>query len=140
MKNKGKTLRTGLLGAVMGVAATLVGRPIVTCAMDYFGPPRVTIMNATGNEISDVTVSLRAVKRRVPDLKDGQAVTVSIAGRFAPCSTHVSWTDSMGRHEGRADDYVQNYGFCHARVVLTPDRKVRAIYEIAESSNGDPAR
>ncbi|HUT37080.1 MAG TPA: hypothetical protein VNE39_26605 [Planctomycetota bacterium] len=89
-------------------------------------------MNATGVEISAVTISLGGVKRRVPDLKDGQAITVSIPGRFAGCSTRVSWTDSLGSHEERADDYMQSYGFYHARVALTPDRKAKAIFEIAE--------
>jgi len=132
---KWKTILTGLIGILLGVLATAVGLPLARSAMDYFGPPRVTVMNATGGDISAVTVALGPVKQRLPDMKDGHARTVRISGHFSECSTHVLWTDSMGRHEESAGDYMESYGFYHATVVLTPDRKAKAIYEIKESSN-----
>ena len=55
-------------------------------------------------------------------------------GHFCECSTHVTWTDSIGKHEDSAGDYMESYGFYHATVVLTPDQKAKAIYEIKESN------
>ena len=130
-----KTILVAAVGVALGVVATLVGLPVARSAIACFGSPQVTVMNATGLDISDVTVSLGAVKQRVPDLKDGHARTVRITGHFSECSTHVIWTDSMGTHEESAGDYMESYGFYHATVVLTPDRKAKAIYEIKESNH-----
>ena len=98
------------------------------------GAPRVTLMNAIGNDIEHVTISLGTAKRQVLGIKDGQSVTVRILGHFSASSTHVTWTDSMGRHEEVVDDYMEVYGFYHTVIVLTPDRKARAIHEINESN------
>jgi len=124
----------GLIGVLVGVVVTLAALPLTRSVIDYFGPPRVTVMNATGGDISDVTVTLGTVRRSVPDMKDGHARTVLVRGHFGECSTHVSWTDSAGKHEESAGDYMENCGFYRAIVVLTPDRKAKAIYEIKESN------
>jgi hypothetical protein len=47
---------------------------------EYFSSPTVTLINMTGNTIFDVTISLGPAKRTIPNLKQGQAVTVSIFG------------------------------------------------------------
>ena len=129
-----KTIQVGLIGALVGVVATVVTVPIARLAIDYFGPLRVTVMNATGENISDVSVSLGTVTQRLPDMKDGHARTVRVQEQFGECSTHVSWTDSAGKHEESAGDYMESYGFYRAIVVLTPDLKAKAIYEIKESN------
>ena len=108
---------------------------MLICSMfdDYSGPPRVTLMNASGVEISDVTLSLGKATRDIPVLQDGCALTVPIRGISGECSTHIAWTDSTGQHEERADDYMEDYSCYHSRIVLTPDRKARAIFDITES-------
>ena len=123
-----KSMKLILIGIAIGVVITQISLPIVK----YFGAPQVTLMNATGDHISNVTISLGTAKRQVPELNDGQAVTVSIKGQFGECSTHVSWTDSTGRHGENADDYMENSSGYHAKVVLTPERKAKAIYEVTE--------
>ena len=130
-----KTILTGLIGILVGVVATIITLPFAITALSYFSPPRVTVINATGKDISDVTVSLGSAQQQMPDMKDGHARTVPVRGRFSECSTHVSWTDFAGKHEESAGDYVENYGFYHATVVLTPDRKAKAIYESTESNH-----
>jgi len=128
MKRSMKILLVGLTGIAVGIVATQLGLPIVK----YFGSPHVTLINTTGNSISDVKISLGAATQQVPELKNGQAVTVPITGQFSECSTHVSWTDSTGRHDENVDDYMENSGGYHSKVVLTPERKAKAIYEITE--------
>jgi hypothetical protein len=123
-----------VIGVFIGVLGGLMAQPIARAAWDYFGPPRVTVMNATGGDISGVSVTLGSVTQRLPDLKDGHARTVRVRGHFSECSTHVSWTDSAGKHDESAGDYMESYGFYRAVVALTPDRKAKAIYEIKESN------
>jgi hypothetical protein len=91
-------------------------------------------MNATGEDISDVTVKLGTVRQCVSDIKDGYSRTVPVRGHFSESSTHISWTDSTGKHYENAGDYMENFGGYHAIVVLTPDRKAKAIYETKESN------
>lgn len=121
-------------GVFIGVVAGLIAQPIARAAWDYFGPPRVTVMNATGEDLSDVSVTLGTLTQRLPDMKDGHARTVRVRGHFSECSTHVSWTDSAGKHDESAGDYMESYGIYRAVVVLTPDWKAKAIYEIKESN------
>ncbi len=90
-------------------------------------------MNASGEDVFEVVVTLGAITQTMPNLKDGHARTACVSGHFSECSTHVSWTDSMGKHEESAGDYMESRGFYHATVVLTPERKARAIYAIKES-------
>lgn len=132
--NRWKTILACMIGVLVGVLAGLMALPIAKATWDYFGPPQVTVMNATGEDISDVTVTLGTVMQKVPDMKDGHARTVRIRGHFGECSTHVSWTDSTGKREESAGDYMESCGFYRAIVVLTPDRKAKAIYEIKESN------
>jgi hypothetical protein len=129
-----KTILVGLAGVSVGIIAMLVGLPIAKSAVDCFGAPRVTVMNATGGDISSVTMTLGTIKQPIPDMKDGHARTVRMPGHFSESSTHVSWSDSAGTHVESAGDYMESYGFYRAIVVLTPDRKARAIYEIKEST------
>lgn len=138
--NRWKMILAGVIGVLIGAVVGLMAQPIVRAAWDYFGPPRVTVMNATGGDISDVTVTLGTVTQRLPDMKDGHARTVRVRGHFSECSTHVAWTDSTGKHEESAGDYMESYGFYRAIVVLTPDRKVKAIYEIKESTTAPTLR
>ena len=128
IKKAMKTILVGLVGIIIGVVVMQIGLPIVK----YFGSPHVTLINATGDSISNVTISLGPAKRQVPDLKDGQSVTVQITGEFSETSTHVSWVDSVGKHEEMAGDYMENSGGYHSKVLLTPDRKAKAIYEVTE--------
>ena len=132
MRNHLKSAMIGAAGVVVGVGATLIVVLIVSVAPEFFGPPRVTLMNATGEDISEVTISLGAARRELPALQDGFAVTVPILGRFSECSTQVAWTDSAGRHDESAEDYMENDAFYHARVVLTPEGKAKAICEARE--------
>jgi hypothetical protein len=132
MKRK-KTILASVLGVIVGIMGTLGVMHICSILDDYFGPPRVTLMNASGEEISDVTISLGQATRDIPVLQDGCALTVPIRGGFSESSTHIAWTDSTGHHEESARDYMEAYGFYHARIVLTPDRKAKAIVDITES-------
>ncbi|MDD5708263.1 MAG: hypothetical protein PHR35_20285 [Kiritimatiellae bacterium] len=132
--NRWKVVLTGVIGILIGMLVGLSALPIARAAWDYFGPPRVTVMNATGGDISDVTVTLGKLTQPLPDMKDGHARTVRVQGRFGECSTHVAWTDFTGRHEESAGDYMESYGFYRAVVVLTPDGKAKAIYEVRESN------
>ena len=133
MKERLRLVLIGGLGIAVGTAVTLLCLPITKMVLEYFGPPRVTLVNATGGEISGITISLGSAEREVSDLKHGQAVTVPITGRFTECSTHVSWTDSMGRHTESAEDYMESCGFYHSTVVLTPDGTATAVHEISAS-------
>ncbi len=121
-----------LLGLLLGVVGTLGGYPLFRTACGYFGPPRVTLLNASGEDISAVAVILGNVRQQMPDLKNGHGRTVKVSGRFSECSTRISWTDSMGEHEENAGDYMESCGFYHSTVVLTADRKARAIYGIKD--------
>ena len=125
-----KRIRPTSIGVMIGIFCTLISQPISKYSMDFFGPPSVTIMNVTGEEISEITISLGEAKRHILKLKDGQAVTVLIIGDFSEGSTQVSWTDSLGKHDEKANDYMESYGFYHSKVVVTPERKLKAIYEI----------
>ena len=125
-----KTILAGLIGVLVGVVIALVVLPLAKSAIDYFGLTRVTVMNATGGGLSDVTVTLGTVRQGLPNMKDGHARSVSVCGKFGECSTHVSWTDSVGKHDESAGGYMESCGFYRAIVVLTPDRKAKAIYEI----------
>jgi hypothetical protein len=127
-----RTILAGWIGMLIGVLGTVVVWPMAGMVLAYFGPPGVTVMNATGGDITEVSVTLGSVVQRVPDLRDGHATTVEVRGRFSECSTHVSWTDAAGAHEESAGDYMEASGFYRAIVVLTPDRKAKAIYEIKD--------
>jgi hypothetical protein len=120
------------LAGLIGVFAGIAGTNIFGLASNFLGPAKVTIINATGEDISHITITLDKIKKRMPDLKNGQARTAKVSERFGECSTHVSWTDSIGSHDENAGGYMEAFGFYHARVVLTPDRKAMALYEIKE--------
>jgi len=130
MKNRLKIILACLIGIAFGVAATVILQPVIKEVVVFCGPPHVTLLNLTGEEISGVTISLGSAKRPVSNLKDGQAITVSVVGHFIESSTIISWTDSAGKHTESADDYVENYGFYHATVALTPGRKAKSISEL----------
>ena len=122
------------MGFAIGVLVTLGATRFMQPVRDYFGPPHVTLMNASGEDLSDVAISLGQAKREIFLLKDHHAITVPIRGGFSECSTHVEWTDSSGRHLKSAEDYMEAYGFYHARIVITPDRKAKAVYDITKSN------
>jgi hypothetical protein len=118
-----------LLGIIIGAFLNIMS----TAALDILGSPKVTLINATGNTLSNVVISLGNTRREIRELKDGQSLTVPIQGSFGECSTHVTWTDSKDKHEASANDYVENCGSYHTTIVLTPDAKAQAILEIKES-------
>lgn len=126
--NYKKVVLAGLIGVLAGIAGTT----IFSFASNYFGGPKVTLINATGEDISHITITLDIVKTPMPDLKYRHARTVKISGHFGECSTRVSWTDSIGSHDENAGGYMEDYGFYHARVVLTSDHKATAVYEATE--------
>jgi hypothetical protein len=128
--NHKKIILAGLIGVLLGGLVAIAGRTALNFASNFFGRPKVTLINATGEDISHITIILGTAKEQMPDLKDGQARTAKISGHFGECSTRVSWTDSIGSHDENAGGYMENFGFYHERVVLTPDRKAKAIYEI----------
>jgi hypothetical protein len=129
-----KMLLAGLFGFLIGFALGLVITPLVNYAKEYFGPPRVTLINASGVTISSATISLKDAERSVKDLKDGQSITVPIRGEFCECSIHVKWTDQNGDYETDAGGYMENYGMYHSTVILMPDKKVKLLgYEMQES-------
>lgn len=117
-------------GMVLVVVATWIAGPVWKGAMRGIGPARVTLWNVTGEDITEVTISLGMDERVIPRLEDGRFITVAIAGRFGECSTHVGWRDSAGRHEGSAGDYMESCGSSHSTVVLTPEKRVRAVHQI----------
>lgn len=131
---KARTLPVSMIGVAIGILATLGATRIVPMVRDCFGPSHVTLMNASGEEICDITISLGRVKRDVSILKHQQAITVAMHGRFSECSTQVEWTDSAGRHSASAADYMESHGSYHARVVITPDREAIAVFDITRSS------
>jgi len=131
MKPRIKIILAGVIGFAAGIVAIQFGLPIVK----YFGPPKVTLMNTTGDSISDVTISLGTASRQITKvIKDGQTITVPIEGKFGESSTLVSWTDSAGKHSERAGDYIESNGGYHSKVVLTPERKAKAVYDVTEMS------
>jgi hypothetical protein len=129
---KQKTILSVLLGVIVGIVATLAAMRITPEIAAYFGPPHVTLMNASGEEMSDIIISLGQAKRDIPILKHHHSMTVPVNGGFSECSTHVEWTDSTGRHSESAGDYMESYGFYHARIIITPDRKATPVYDITE--------
>ncbi len=117
-----------LLGLITGVALTLLWIKVAKPCLRYYGPATVTVINATGNTMIDVSVLLDRASARVGDLKDCQQVTVSVPGHFSECSTHVNWRDTTGTNSASAEDYMEGCGFYHSTVVVTPDKKAKAIY------------
>ena len=96
--------------------------------MHYFGPAKVTIINATGDTMLDVRVSLGNASATIGEMKDGRKATVPVRGNFSECSTHAYWRDIEGTNSASAGDYMEGYGFYHSTVVVTPDKKAKAIY------------
>jgi len=123
-----KPIWAGVTGFIAGGVVCLTGVLLAKPATEILGPPKVTVINATGDDIANVMISLGTIQRKVPDLNDGQAVTVSIQGRFGEASPHIAWIDSSGEHEDTADEYMESYGFYHAKVILMPGGKARAIH------------
>ena len=75
---------------MLGIVGTMISQPIIKEAIVFCGPPQVTLINLTGEEISSVTISLGSANRPVLNLKEGQAITVPIVGHFSECSTIVT--------------------------------------------------
>ncbi len=96
----------------------------------YSRAPRVTLINASGRDVFDVELRHGNVVTPVPALRFSHATTVEIHGEFSESGTRVSWSDSLGAYSDGAEDYVENIGFYHSRVVLVPGGTVTAIYGI----------
>jgi len=112
------------IAIIIGVGGSRSAIPV----LKYFSPATVTVINATGNIMSDVTVVLDKASARIGDLKDCRQATVSVPGHFSECSTHVNWRDVAGTNSASAGDYMEGCGFYHSTVVVTPDKKAKAIY------------
>ncbi len=117
-------------GIIIGVLLTLLWIKFAQPWLRYFAAPTVTVINATGDTMSNVRVSLGNASSIIRELKNGRQATVSIHGKFGESSTHVHWTDSQGTNNAIADDYMENIGFYRSTVVITPDKKAKAIYAV----------
>ena len=120
-----------MLGFLAGMIFAILALPAAQALRTCLGPAHVTVLNATGGNVSNVVVTLGTVARRLPDLLAGRALTMAIPGPFGECSTHVAWMDARGSHAASAEDYMESAGVYHARVVLTPEGRATAIEGIA---------
>jgi hypothetical protein len=128
-----KSLFSGIIGMIVGVVVGLVILPILNTAREHFGPPRVTLINASGATVSSATISLNNAERSIKELKDGQSITVPIRGAFGESSIYVKWTDTTGDYEADAGGYMENDGTYHSTVILMPDKKPTLLgYEMQE--------
>ncbi|MBI4855118.1 MAG: hypothetical protein HY818_00005 [Acetobacterium woodii] len=125
---------TIVIGAVLGFLAALILLPIMRPAIDFMGYPQVTVINATGSDISKVIITVGNAHSKIAELRDGQSITAEINGNFSESSTHLSWVDSTGIHEEAVEDYIENNGMYHSTIVLTPEGKAKLIYKIRESN------
>jgi hypothetical protein len=130
-KMKKKTV-TIVLIIIAGAIGFLLAK--TTHFLEYFGSPTVTIINLTGESISDITVSLGGAKSTIQNLENTQAQTITIRGEFSESATNVEWEDAEETHKAIADDYMENYGFYHSTVVITDENKAIAIREINKSN------
>ena len=135
MKTYIKTIMTIVIGAILGFLAALILFPILKPAIDFMGYPEVTVINATGSEISKVIITVGDTNSEIAELPDCQSITTEINGNFSESSTHLSWVDSTGMHEEAVDDYIENNGTYHSTIVLTPEGKAKLIYQIRESNH-----
>ncbi len=132
MKNKFLKVVTGssvwllifLSGAVSAIIINSIGL--------WHSAPRVTLMNVTGETITQVKISLGEASHVIAELKNGYFKTVYVRGSFSETSTQVEWSDSTGIHSASAGDYMENYAGYHSEVVLTADKKATAIYQMVE--------
>jgi hypothetical protein len=127
---KRQALLIGLTGFIAGILVGLACQHFAMPMLGFLGRPKVTLMNATGEDISKVTISLGSASEHIPYLGNGRAIAVKISGHFSETSTRISWADSTGMHAESAHDYMEDYGSYHAKIVLTPDRKATAVYEM----------
>ena len=117
-----------LIGIIVGVLLTLLWIKFAQPWLRYFAAPTVTIINATGATMYDVKVSLGNASSVIGEVKNGKRATVSIHGKFGEAATHVHWTDSQGTNNSIADDYMEDIGFYQSTLVITPDKKAKAIH------------
>jgi hypothetical protein len=129
MNTSKKMIIAFLTGIAIGSSALQIGLPI----LKRFSPPRVTLINATGDPISDVTIYLGEAKQHFSKLNDRQKITTSINGDFGESSTRVSWTDSTGNHDEKADDYMECNGNSHSTVLLTSERKIVPVLDVTKN-------
>jgi hypothetical protein len=110
---------------LFGVAGYVLSTPV----MEYFGAPRTTVINRTGEPIRDISVILGSTETEMKSLKENQFRTVKIRKNFPESATTIRWSDSGGSHEARADDYMEDYGFYHSTIILSEDRQAVVIWE-----------
>ena len=115
-------------GILTGLFVTMMWTSIAHKYLRYFGPAKVTVINATGNTMEDVHVSLGRASATIGEMKDGRQATVPVRGEFSESSTHVHWRDSAGTNTASAGDYMEGCGLYHSTVVVTPDKNAKAIY------------
>lgn len=115
------------LGAFLfGIAGYVFSTPL----RDYFGSPRITVINLTGETIHDISVNLGPVETKLEPIKERQFRTVKIKESFPESATVIEWSDSAGTYRVSADDYVEDYGFYHSKIILSPEREPIVIYEL----------
>ena len=115
-------------GIFVGIIITLIWSNFAHKYMRYFGPATVTIINATGDTMLDVSVSLGNASATIGEMKDGRQATVPVRGEFSESSTHVHWRDAAGTNTASAGDYMEGCGLYHSTVVVIPDKNAKAIY------------
>jgi hypothetical protein len=108
-----------------GVVGYILSAPL----RDVFGPPRITVINMTGEPIHDISVILGSVETELEPIKENRYRTVKIKESFPESATIIEWSDSKGTHRVRADDYVEDYGFYHSEIVLSTEREAIVIWE-----------
>ena len=117
---------TIFLGAFLsGMAGYILSSPI----REFLGPPRVTVVNVTGEPIHDITVLLGPTETKMEPLKENQFRTVKIRKNFPETAPRIRWSDSTGNYEVWADDYIQNYGFYHSTIILPKSREALVVSE-----------
>ena len=124
-----------LLFVVVTVIVTLIIRHFMAPVFSFFSPPRVTVINLSGEDVSDIKISLGQYSVTIPVLEDGEFKTVPIHGKFGEASTHIRWRDSAGGYDADANDYMTPYGGFHSHILLTEDRKIRVVYENFDWNN-----
>lgn len=117
-------LRVLILGILLGAG----GSKVIGMYWQYARPPQVSVINLTGETVTDVRVMLNDAKAAVSEIRHGRAGTVSVEGLRGEASTRVEWKDSTGMHSGMADDYVEGIGGYRPKVVLTKEKTVEAFY------------
>src|SRR5262245_17892192 len=112
------------------IALLLAVAGLIWVAYYFYGPPLVTIANATGEDLRGVILDVASACPRAFrfDLPKGSRIEM----RVAVCgkgSTFVEWADPSGTmHRQNGRDYLEGYRGYRSFVVILPNGRVDQLF------------